>query len=45
MGAAYFVRAIPTSLFIDLKGVIQVVHRGTLTEEGLRGYIAKLLDL
>ncbi len=44
IGAAYFVRAIPTSLFIDQEGVIQAVHRGTLSEEALRGYLATLLQ-
>ncbi|MHB0857721.1 MAG: TlpA family protein disulfide reductase [Anaerolineae bacterium] len=38
---AYFVRAIPTSLFLDRDGVIQVVYEGTLTEEALRQAITR----
>ena len=37
---AYFVRGIPTSIFVDEGGVIRAVHIGTLTERLLRQYIA-----
>ncbi|MHB1295288.1 MAG: TlpA family protein disulfide reductase [Anaerolineae bacterium] len=36
VAGSYFVRAIPTSLFLDENGVIQVVYEGTLTEDALR---------
>jgi thiol-disulfide isomerase/thioredoxin len=43
VGSAYFVSGIPTSVFLDEHGVIQAVHRGTLTEALLRRYVSDLL--
>ena len=43
VGAAYYVRAIPTTFFLDSDGVIRVIHQGTLSEEALRDYIERLL--
>jgi len=42
IAGSYFVRAIPTSLFIDEQGIIVAVHVGTLTEQTLQGYIQQL---
>lgn len=44
VGDAYFVRGIPTSIFIDENGVIQNVHEGTLTNAMLRDYVQALMD-
>ncbi|MBC7236555.1 MAG: redoxin domain-containing protein [Chloroflexi bacterium] len=44
VGAAFFVRAIPTSFFLDKEGTIQFVHQGTLSEQMLRSYIERLLE-
>lgn len=43
VGAAYYVRGIPTSIFIDEEGVIRHVHVGTLTESALERYVNDLL--
>ena len=43
IGAAYFVRGIPTSIFLDDKGVIQLVRVGSLRESALRKYVADLM--
>ncbi len=43
VAAAYFVRAIPTSVFVDDQGVVRIVHMGTLTEDRLRTYIATMM--
>ncbi len=43
VGAAYYVRAIPTTYFLDSEGVIRFIHRGTLSEAALRDYIERLL--
>jgi thiol-disulfide isomerase/thioredoxin len=40
---AYYVRGIPTSVFLDDQGIIRVVHVGTLDEQTLRGYLGKLV--
>lgn len=39
----YYVRAIPTSIFLDEQGVIRAVHVGALTEPALRRYIRELM--
>ncbi|MFP3897081.1 MAG: redoxin domain-containing protein [Anaerolineales bacterium] len=44
IGAAYHVRGIPTSIFIDEEGVIRHVHMGTLTESALQRYVADLMS-
>jgi thiol-disulfide isomerase/thioredoxin len=44
VGAAYFVRGIPTSVFIDEQGVITAVHTGALTDELLRQYVSALMQ-
>ena len=40
----YYVRGIPTSVFVDREGIVQWVHIGVLSEEQLREYAAGLLD-
>lgn len=40
----YFVRGIPTSVFVDEKGVIQYVHVGTMSESVMREYVVGLLE-
>jgi len=44
VGGAYFVRGIPTSVFIDREGLIQAVHTGTLTDALLRQYVDNLMQ-
>ena len=44
IGGSYFVRAIPTSIFVDEDGVIEAVHVGTLTEKALRQYVEHLMN-
>ena len=39
----YYVRGIPTSVFIDKDGVIQAVHMGAMTETRLRRYVEELV--
>ena len=43
VAAAYFVRAIPMTFFLDSDGVIRFIHQGTLSEKALRDYIERLL--
>ena len=43
VAAAYFVRGIPMTFFLDGDGVIRFIHQGTLSEEALRDYIERLL--
>jgi cytochrome c biogenesis protein CcmG, thiol:disulfide interchange protein DsbE len=43
VAAAYFVRAIPMTFFVDSDGVIRFIHQGTLSEAALRDYIERLL--
>lgn len=40
---AYFVRGIPTSVFLDDRGIIKAVHMGTLTEQTMRKYVEDLM--
>lgn len=44
IGASYFVRGIPTSVFLNEEGVIEAVHTGTLTDELLRQYVGALMQ-
>jgi thiol-disulfide isomerase/thioredoxin len=44
VGGAYFVRGIPTSVFIDEQGIITAVHVGALTDELLREYVSALMQ-
>lgn len=44
VSAAYFVRAIPTSIFLDDEGIIRTVHYGAMSESTLRKYIARLMQ-
>lgn len=43
VATAYFVRGIPTSIFLDEEGIVRAVYVGTLTDETLRGYMADLM--
>lgn len=43
VGSAYFVNAIPTSVFIDENGVIKAIQRGSLSDAMLRKYVHDLL--
>jgi peroxiredoxin len=38
--AAYKIRGLPTSIFIDRQGVIRHVHLGPLTEKNIKDYLA-----
>jgi len=40
----YFTIAIPTSFFIDWRGVVRVIHLGPLTEEAIDTYLTDLLN-
>ena len=42
VGSAYYVRSIPTSLFLDAEGRINDIHIGTLTEDALLQYLEAL---
>ena len=44
VSSAYYIRAIPTSLFLDEHGVIQAIHVGTLTKETLHKYVNDLMQ-
>ena len=44
IGAAYYVRGIPTSVFINPEGTIEAVHVGLLTDELLRKYVSQLMQ-
>jgi peroxiredoxin len=41
---AYYVRGLPTSIFIDEEGIIQAVHLGGLSEGLMRRYLHDLMD-
>jgi thiol-disulfide isomerase/thioredoxin len=43
LGDAFYVRAIPRSIFLDREGVIRIDHTGSLSEEQLREYVETLL--
>ncbi|MBN1401061.1 MAG: redoxin domain-containing protein [Anaerolineae bacterium] len=43
VASSYFVRGIPTSIFLDEQGIIQAVHTGTLTDALLRQYVDDLI--
>ena len=44
VGGAYFVRGIPTSVFVDREGIITAVHTGSLTDTALRRYVNDLMQ-
>lgn len=44
VGRAYYVRGIPTSVFINEEGIIEAVHVGSLNEELLRKYVQALME-
>ena len=39
----YFVRGIPTNVFVDRKGIVRAVHIGAMTERQLRDYVLGLI--
>jgi peroxiredoxin len=41
---AYYVRGIPTTVFIDEEGIIQIVHVGTLSDKILRDYVKRMME-
>jgi cytochrome c biogenesis protein CcmG, thiol:disulfide interchange protein DsbE len=41
--AAYYVRAIPITFFVDGDGVIRFIHQGAVPQDALRSYIERLL--
>lgn len=41
VSSQYFIRAYPTSIFLDTKGVIRAQHVGVLNESLLNGYLEK----
>jgi peroxiredoxin len=41
-GKEYYVRAYPSSFFIDRSGVIQVIHLGLMTESQLDDYLERI---
>lgn len=43
VSAAYYARGIPTSVFVDRKGIIGYAHTGALSEKRLRQYIDPLM--
>ncbi|MFH1086543.1 MAG: TlpA disulfide reductase family protein [Chloroflexota bacterium] len=42
VAAAYYVRGLPTSVFVDAQGIIRAIHVGILTESLLREYMETL---
>ena len=40
----YFVRGIPTNVFVDKEGIVRAVHVGAMTESQLRQYVLDLID-
>ncbi len=43
VSSLYRVLALPTSYFIDRNGVVQIMHRGAMTQQQLEGYLAQVL--
>lgn len=43
MNQAYLIRALPTSLFVDSRGIIRAVHLGQLTREQMEIYLARIV--
>ncbi len=41
---AYYVRGIPTTIFVDEEGIIRIVHVGTLDERMLRNYVRRVME-
>ena len=44
VGAAYYARGIPTSVFVDRQGIIGYVHMGALAEQRLRSYVDSIMQ-
>ena len=40
----YFVRGIPTNVFVDREGIVRAVHVGAMSEPQLRDYVLDLMD-
>lgn len=45
VGQAYLVHAMPTSLFIDERGIIQARHIGQLSRQQLRDYLGQIISM
>ncbi len=43
VSSLYRVLALPTTYFVDRKGIVRAMHRGLMTEQQLEGYIAQVL--
>lgn len=39
----YLIRAMPTSVFVDARGIIRAVHLGQLTREQIEAYLARIV--
>jgi peroxiredoxin len=44
VATTYRVSGLPTSVFVDVDGVVRAIHRGALVESTLQGYLDDLLD-
>jgi len=43
MNQDFLIRALPTSVFVDSKGIIRAVHLGQLTREQMEQYLARIV--
>lgn len=43
MNQDYFIRALPTSVFVDSRGIIRAVHLGQLNREQMEIYLARIV--
>lgn len=43
MNQDFLVRALPTSVFVDARGIIREVHVGQLTREQMEAYLARIV--
>jgi len=39
----YYVRGIPTTVFIDRDGIVRRIHAGALTDAQLRDYVSDIM--
>ena len=43
VSSLYRVLALPTTYFVDRDGIVQIMHRGAMTEQQLENYLAQML--